>query len=106
MGLCYNFSHLPISGTVWGVDYIELFPVIGEIEEAGPRDGEQVEGLVHTIDILKVQKAFDQVRAAVIGFEFDREGSVTLEGTYAGREVVVRINTEPSYDEDDEGKGL
>jgi hypothetical protein len=106
MGLCYNFSHLPISGTFWGVDYIELFPVIGEIEEAGPRDGEQVEGLVHTIDILKVQKAFDEVRAIVIGFEFDREGSLTLEGTYAGREVVVRINTEPSYDEDDEGKDL
>ncbi len=88
--------------SIWGVDYIEFFPVIGEIQDAGPRDGEQVEGLVHTIDILEVQKAFEEVRAIVIGFEFDRQGSVTLEGTYAGREVVVRINAEPSFDEDDE----
>lgn len=87
--------------SIWGVDYIELFPVVTEIEEAGPRDGEEVEGLVHTIDILEVQKAFDEVSAVVLGFEFDREGSVTLEGKYAGRQVVVRINSEPRFDDDE-----
>ena len=90
--------------SIWGVDYIELFPVITEIEEAGPNDGEDVFGFVHSIDILEVQKAFDEVSAVVIGFELDREASLTLEGKYEGREVVVRINSEPSFDEDNESE--
>jgi len=86
----------------WGVDLIELFPAIMEIEEAGPNDGEQVFGIVHGFDLLEAQKSLDKVDAMMFGFENDGQPSITIEGEYKGREVVILIYFEPEPDEDDE----
>lgn len=86
----------------WGVDLIELFPAIMEIEEAGPNDGEEVFGIVHSFDLLEAQKTLDKVDAMIFGFENDGQPSISIEGEYKGREVVVIIYFEPEPDEENE----
>lgn len=87
--------------TDWGVDLVEMWPAVMEIQEAGPNDGELVYGLVDRFDILAAQKIFDEVSEVVFGFENDGQPKVTIEGTFKGREVVVVVYFEPELDEEE-----
>lgn len=88
--------------TSWGVDLIELFPAVMEIEEAGPNDGEEVFGIVNNFDLLAAQKVFDEVVEMAFGFDNEGESYITIEGKYKERDVVVLINFQPASDEEDE----
>ncbi|HSJ88163.1 MAG TPA: hypothetical protein VK909_13205 [Anaerolineales bacterium] len=86
----------------WGVDLIEFYPALIEIEEAGPLDGEIVFVRVNSFDILAAQNAFDEVDEVMFGFEPGGQPNVTLEGKYKGQEVIVDVYFEPaSYEEDE-----
>jgi hypothetical protein len=97
-----RWRHSTPDETSWGIDLIELSPAIMEIEEAGPNDGEEVFGVVHSFDLLEAQKAFDDVGALTFGFDNDGQPEITIEGKYKGREVVVLINFQPVLDEEDD----
>lgn len=88
--------------TEWGVDLVELWPAVMEIQEAGPNDGEIVFGIVDSFDLLAAQKVFDQVEAFSFGYENDGRGNIMVEGTFKGRQVVVVVYFEPELGEDDE----
>lgn len=85
----------------WGVDLIELYPALMEIEEAGPNDGEIIFAKVNNFDILEAQKIFDEVDAVTFGLELDGQPSISLEGTYKGEEVVVMVYFQPVPDVDE-----
>ena len=88
--------------TEWGVDLVELWPAVMEIQEAGPNDGEIVFGIVDSFDLLAAQKVFDQVEAFSFGYENDGRGNIMFEGTYKGRQVVVVVYFEPELGEEEE----
>jgi hypothetical protein len=88
--------------TEWGVDLVELWPAIMEIQEAGPNDGEIVFGVVDNFDILAAQKLFDEVSEATFGFENDGRPNISIEGKYKGREIVVLIYFEPEWDDEED----
>jgi hypothetical protein len=87
----------------WGVDLIELYPALVEIEEAGPNDGEIVFAEVNSFDILEAQKKLDEVDSVMFGFETAGQPSISLEGKYKGQEIIVIIYFLPASDyEEDE----
>ena len=87
--------------TEWGVDLVELWPAVMEIQEAGPNDGEIVFGIVDSFDLLAVQKIFDQVDDFTFGYENDGRGNITIEGKFKGRAVIVIVYFEPALGEDE-----
>jgi len=88
--------------TEWGVDLVELWPALMEIQEAGPNDGEIVFGIIDRFDLLVAQKIFDRLNAFTFGYENDGRGKITIEGLFKGREVVVIVYFEPELgDEED-----
>ena len=88
--------------TEWGVDLVELWPAVMEIQEAGPNDGEIVFGIVDNFDLLAALKIFDRVDAFTFGYENDGRGKVTIEGMFRGREVVVIVYFEPELGDEEE----
>jgi hypothetical protein len=86
----------------WGVDLVELWPALMEIQEAGPNDGELVFGIVDRFDLLAAEKVFDEVSEMMFGFENDGQPKITIEGTYKGRVVVVIVYFEPWFDDEDD----
>jgi hypothetical protein len=88
--------------TEWGVDLVELWPALMEIQEAGPNDGEIVFGIVHRFDILAAQGIFDHVEKIHFGFAFLGQPQITFEAWFKGRPVVVIVYFDPRFDEDDD----
>jgi hypothetical protein len=86
----------------WGVDLIELYPALMEIEEAGPKDGEIVFPRVNSFDVLEAQKMLDEVDAVTFGLEEDGQPSISLEGKYKGQEIVVMVYFQPLPDIDED----
>jgi hypothetical protein len=95
-------QHFPAEVTEWDVDLVEIWPAVMEIEEAGPNDGEMVFGIVHTFDLLAAQKIFEDLEGVQFGFEDDGRSTVTFEGKFKGRRVVVVVYFEPELDDDEE----
>ncbi len=89
----------------WGVHLLEMAPVLMEVMESGPNDGEHVYGVINNIDLLAVQDALDSVSALGFGFENDGSPVLTVEGSAGGRELVLRINALPFPDDDDTDDG-
>jgi hypothetical protein len=86
----------------WGVDLVELWPALMEIQEAGPNDGELVFGVVDRLDLLAAEKVFDEVDDVILGFENDGQPKITFEGTFKGRQVVVIVYFEPWFDDEED----
>jgi hypothetical protein len=95
-------QHSAPADSAWGVDLVELWPAVMEIQEAGPNDGEIVFGIVHSFDLLAAQKIFDGVETALFGFDNDGRSKITMVGKYKGREVVVLVYFEPELDEEED----
>jgi hypothetical protein len=91
--------------TDWGVDLVELWPAVMEIQEAGPNDGEMVFGIVDSFDLLAVLKLFERVDDFTFGYENDGRGNITIIGKFKGREVVVVVYFEPELDDDEDEAG-
>jgi len=85
-----------------GIDFLELYPALVEIEEAGPYDGEMVFVKVNSVDILAAQKALDEVHGITFAYETEDQPSLSIEGTYKGQEVAVVIYFEPLFDDEDD----
>lgn len=83
-----------------GVDLLELYPALVEIEEAGPYDGEIVFVKVNSVDILAAQRTLDDVEAVTFGIEAEDQTSLSIEGSYQGHPVNVVIYFEPAFDDD------
>ncbi len=88
----------------WGVHLLEMAPVLMEVMESGPNDGQQVYGVINNIDLLAVQDALDSVASLGFGFENDGSPVLTIEGSTGGRELVLRINALPFPNDDDDDK--
>lgn len=84
-----------------GVDLIELYPALVEIQEAGPYDGEMVFIKVNSFDIFAAQKAFDEVDAVKFAYETEDQPSISIEGRYKGQDVAVVVYFEPAFDDDE-----
>ncbi len=84
--------------TNWGVDLLELAPALMELRALGPKNGEPVYGLIHNLDLLAAQQAFEEVDALSFGFENDGRPYFTFEGKVQGREIAVVIYTLPFED--------
>ena len=46
-----------------GTHQIEVAPALAQLARAGPDDGATVWALIHNVDLLAIQQAFDQVEA-------------------------------------------
>jgi hypothetical protein len=80
-------------------DLIEIAPALAELAVAGPNDGATVWSIIHSVDLLAIQQAFDQVDA--IGMLLDNDdGSpeLSVAGQLPGRPVLVTIYTKPFGD--------
>ena len=80
-------------------DLIAVAPALAELAVAGPDDGAIVWSVLHSVDLLEIQRAFDQVEA--VGMLLDNEdGSpeVSVEGRLRGRRVLVTIAAKPFDD--------
>ena len=78
---------------------IEVAPALAQLARAGPDDGATVWALIHNVDLLAIQQAFDQVGS--VGMLLDNEdGSpeLTVEGELQGRQVLVTIYAKPFDD--------
>ncbi len=95
-------QQLPPEENEWGVDLVELWPALMEIQEAGPNDGELVFGVVDRFDLQAAEKVFDDVDEFMFGFENDGQPKITIQGTFKGRPVIVVVYFEPWFDEDEE----
>lgn len=84
----------------WGVDLLELYPALVEIEEAGPYDGEIVFVKVNSFDVFAAQKALDEVEGVTFGFEGGDQTNISIEGKYKGQNVVVIVYFEPAMDDE------
>lgn len=98
--------HFAAQDTDWGVDLVELWPTVMEIQEAGPNDGEIVFGIVDSFDLLAAQKIFDNLDAVTYGYEYDGRGKITFEGEFKGRMVVVVVYFEPELDDVEDEEDL
>ena len=94
--------HAAPEDTELGVDLVELWPAVMEIQEAGPNDGELVYGIVDRFDLLAAQKLFEELEEIHFGFEIDGQPKITILGTYKGRRVIVVVYFEPELGDDDE----
>ena len=82
-----------------GTHQIEVAPALAQLARAGPDDGATVWCLIHNVDLLAIQQAFDQVEA--MGMLLDNEdGSpeLSVEGELQGRHVLVTIYAKPFDD--------
>ena len=82
-----------------GTHQIEVAPALAQLARAGPDDGATVWALIHNVDLLAIQQAFDQV--GWVGMLLDNEdGSpeLSVEGEFQGRRVWVTIYTKPFDD--------
>ncbi len=80
-------------------DLIEVAPALAELAVAGPDDGEVVWSIIHSVDLLEIQRAFDRVEA--VGMLLDNEDAspeLSVEGTLQGRQVLVTIYAKPFED--------
>lgn len=84
--------------TAWGVDLLEMAPALMEIAQAGPHDGEQVHGIIHSLNLLAVQEAFDEVVDLSFGLDNEGRPELTVEGRIGDREIVLLIHTYPFED--------
>jgi hypothetical protein len=78
---------------------IEVAPALAQLARAGPDDGATVWALIHNVDLLAIQQAFDQV--GWVGMLLDNEdGSpeLSVEGELQGRQVLVTIYAKPFDD--------
>ena len=80
-------------------DLVEVAPALAELAVAGPDDGATVWSIVHSVDLLAIQEAFDHVEAVAKLLDND-DGSpeLSVEGQLHGRPVVVTIYTKPFED--------
>ena len=84
---------------VEGTQQIEVAPALAQLARAGPDDGATVWALIHNVDLLAIQQAFDQV--GWVGMLLDNEdGSpeLSVEGELQGRHVLVTISALPFDD--------
>ena len=82
-----------------GTHQIEVAPALAQLARAGPDDGATVWALIHNVDLLAIQQAFDQV--GWVGMLLDNEdGSpeLSVEGELQGRHVLVTIYAKPFND--------
>ena len=80
-------------------DLLEVAPALAELAVAGPDDGETVWPIIHSVDLLEIQRAFDRVEAD--GMLLDNEDAspeLSVEGTLRGRRVLVTIYAKPFED--------
>jgi hypothetical protein len=80
-------------------DLIEVAPALAELAVPGPDDGATVWSIIHSVDLLEIQQAFDQVDA--VGMLLDNDdGSpeLSVEGHLQGRSVLVTIYAKPFGD--------
>ena len=80
-------------------DLIEVAPALAELAVAGPDDGEIVWSIVHSVDLLAIQRAFDRVDA--VGMLLDNDDAspeLSVEGELQGRQVLVTIYAKPFDD--------
>lgn len=85
-----------------GVDLLELYPALVEIQEAGPYDGEMVFIKVNSFDILAAQKALDEVDGVMFAYDTEDQPSVSIEGKYKGQQVIIVVYFEPALDDEDD----
>lgn len=85
-----------------GIDFLELYPALVEIEEAGPYDGELVFIKVSSFDVLAAQKMLDEVHGVTFAYETEDQPSISIEGIYKGQEVAVVVYFEPIFDDEDD----
>ena len=85
-----------------GIDFLELYPALVEIEEAGPYDGELVFVKVNSFDILTAQKTLDEVHGVTFAYETEDQPSISIEGIYKGQEVAIVVYFEPIFDDEDD----
>ena len=81
------------------IDMIEVAPALAELAVAGPDDGETVWPIIHSVDLLEIQRAFDRVEA--VGMLLDNDDAspeLSVEGTLQGRQVLVTIYAKPFED--------
>ena len=80
-------------------EVIEVAPALAELAVAGPDDGATVWSAVHSVDLLGIQQAFDQVEAVEMLLD-NEDGSPELwiEGQLQGRHVLVTVYTKPFDD--------
>lgn len=88
--------------TEWGVDLVEMWPALMEIQEVGPNDGELIYGIIQRFDVLAAQKIFDQVDSMVFGYAFTGQPEVKIEAWFGGRPVVVIVYFEPNLEDEDD----
>src|SRR5688500_8195712 len=70
-------------------DLIEVAPALAELAVAGPDDGATVWSLIHSVDLLGIQQAFERVYA--VGMLLDNEDGrpeLSFEGQLQGRRVL------------------
>jgi hypothetical protein len=78
---------------------IAVAPALAELAVVGPDDGATVWSAIHSVDLLGIQGAFDEVEA--VGMLLDNEdGSpeLSVEGRLHGRQVLVMIYGKPFED--------
>ncbi len=78
---------------------VEVAPALAELAVAGPDDGAIVWSVLHSVDLLGIQQAFDHVEA--VGLLLDNEdGSpeLSVEGMLRGHRVLVTIYAKPFDD--------
>jgi len=85
-----------------GIDFLELYPALVEIEEAGPYDGELVFVKVNSFDVLAAQRTLDEVHGVTFAYETEDQPSISIEGIYKGQEVAVVVYFEPIFDDADD----
>lgn len=86
------------SDNSWGLDLIEIAPAVMLIPGDEGGANEEGYGLIHSFDLLGLQRVFSDVTALSFGLENDGRPCLTLEGSYSGHVVVLRILSEPHED--------
>ena len=80
-------------------DLLEVAPALAELAVAEPDDGETVWPIIHHVDLLEIQRAFDRVEA--VGMLLDNDDAspeLSVGGELQGRRVLVTIYAKPFED--------
>ncbi|RYX81275.1 hypothetical protein EON83_24825 [bacterium] len=99
------WRYLDPESTYWGIDVLEIAPALMDLSQLGAEEGEFGYGIIHNLDLLEIQKAFQEVSSMSFGIENEDKSCITIEGTANNQQVMVFIYTEPfddSYDEAEE----
>jgi hypothetical protein len=82
-----------------GVHRVDLAPALMQISELGPTDGENVSVLIHSVDLLSIQKELDEVDSVSFDIENDTNlPEVVVWGKLGDNDVAVRFQTVPFDD--------